>query len=59
MLSPKILEIVTIGTHPEMADTSKLKRNYGDSLERVIWRSNEILDFIYAVKYTQQYLEVY
>lgn len=41
-----ILEVVNVGDHTEMTHTTKLAQYYGDPLDRVMWRSKEVLDFM-------------
>jgi len=36
-------------THPQLAEPSTLKLRFGDSVEKVFWRSRLVLDFVSAV----------
>ena len=36
--------------YQQLADDSQLKRNFGDSLERIKWRSKQALDFASVMK---------
>uniref|UniRef100_A0A2L2YTR4 Alpha-1,3-mannosyl-glycoprotein 4-beta-N-acetylglucosaminyltransferase C n=1 Tax=Parasteatoda tepidariorum TaxID=114398 RepID=A0A2L2YTR4_PARTP len=52
--------LLLIQTYPEIYPPMKItRRTYNDTIERIAWRSKQVLDFAYLLKYSKSFSEYF